>query len=141
VTALARARLDLWTIAIAAVGAGSVANGVWMLAEPAHWYAELPAGVPDYGPLNLHFVRDIGCAFVSVGGALVWAALRPALRLPLLAVATLFYAGHAAVHVHDMLVGAVDAHHWLLDLPSVYLPAVLLVAATFACARPRGGAR
>lgn len=122
-------RLDLWAALIAFVGAGSLANGVWMLLDPGHWYTHLPAGVPDTGPLNAHFVRDIGCAFLTVGAALLWAWRRPAWRPPLVGVAALFFVAHALLHVHDTARGLVDAHHWLLDLPGVYLPAVLLVLA------------
>ena len=43
------------------------------------------------------------------------------------AVAALFFGTHALLHVFDTLRGAVDATHWLLDLPGVYLPAVVLV--------------
>ncbi len=105
----------------------SLANAAWMLAGPMHWYQELPAGVPDTGPFNAHFVRDIGCAFLAVGVALLWAAREPRFRVPLVTIAASFYVGHAVVHLYDMLRGALDADHWALDLPGVYLPAVLLV--------------
>jgi predicted anti-sigma-YlaC factor YlaD len=105
----------------------SLVNAAWMLAGPMHWYQELPAGVPDTGPFNAHFVRDIGCAFIAVGVALLWAALEPRWRVPLVTIAAIFYGAHAALHVYDTLRGALDADHWALDLPGVYLPAVLLV--------------
>jgi len=71
-------------------------------------------------------VRDIGCAFLTTGIALVWAALRPRFRLPRVSVAALFLAVHAALHAYDTLRGALDHDHWLLDLQGVYLPGVLL---------------
>ena len=122
-------RLDVWTSLLAILALGSIANAIWMLAAPGHWYANIPADVHDTGPLNVHFVRDIGCAFLTAGLALVWAVLRPALRLPLVGAAGFFYVAHALLHVHDTGRGLLDPHHWLLELPSVYLPAVLLVAA------------
>ena len=33
---------------------------------------------------------------------------------------------HALLHVYDTFRGAVDMHHIVLDLPGVYLPAVVL---------------
>ena len=33
--------------------------------------------------------------------------------------------------LYDTARGSVDSDHWLLDLPGVYLPAVLLAAAAF----------
>ena len=134
-------RRDPWKWLLALIGLGSLANGVWMLLSPGHWYAELPAGVPDYGPLNVHFVRDIGCAFVTVGAALIWAARRVDLRFPLVAVAGLFFVAPAVLHVHDTLRGLVESQHWLLDLPGVYLPAVLLVVAAIHSASHRETAK
>lgn len=125
-----RAR-DGWSWVLLVVGVASLANAAWMLADPARWYHHLPAGVPDTGPLNVHFVRDVGCAFASAGGALLAAVAWPHWRLPLVATATSFLVMHALLHVHDTLAGRVGAHHWWLDAPGVYLPAVVLGAATF----------
>lgn len=110
------------------LGLGHVANGVWMLVDPGHWYTDLPAAVPDYGPYNEHFVRDIGCAFVTAGVALVWASRSARHRFPLVVVGGLFVVAHAVLHVFDTARGLVASDHWWLDLPGVYLPAVVLVA-------------
>ena len=132
--------LDAWGWLFLAMGAGLLANALWMLVAPLRWYHDLPAGVPDFGAFNPHFVRDIGCAFVAVGAALVWAAFAPRFRLPLAGVSALFLVAHAVLHVYDTARGAVDSHHWWLDLPGVYLPALVLVIATGAMARREGGA-
>lgn len=132
---MSEGRRDGWAIVLGVFALGSVANGVWMLADPELWFTDLPAGVPDFGPYNEHFVRDIGAAFLTFGAALGWAALRPAARLPLVAVTALFYGLHAAGHVYDTARGFVDAHHWWLDLPGVYLPALLLGLLTWLLAR------
>jgi hypothetical protein len=110
---------------LGAMALGSAGNAVWMLADPARWYRELPAGVPDTGPYNEHFVRDIGCAFAAVALALAWAAWRPRWRPPLVAIAAFFLVAHAALHVFDTLRGFLDADHWALDLPGVYAPAAI----------------
>jgi predicted anti-sigma-YlaC factor YlaD len=129
---------DPWRWVLGGLGLANLANAAWMLVAPADWYHHLPAGVPDTGPLNNHFVRDIGSAFIVLGVALLWAALRPALRVPLLALSALFYVLHALVHVTDTLAGRLPSHHWLVDLPGVYLPALLLVVLTaVAAASPR----
>ena len=111
-------------IVMAAIGA---ANAVWMLASPLSWYNDLPAAVPDTGPFNPHFVRDIGIAFVTMSVAFAWAAFEPRWRTPLVVVATVFMAGHALLHFVDTVRGELDADHWLLDAPGVYLPAIVLV--------------
>lgn len=114
-----------WLLLILA--ATSAANAIWMLADPASWYHDLPAAVPDTGPFNAHFVRDIGIAFVTLTLALGWAAFEPRWRAPLVGMATVFMGGHALLHFVDTLRGELDADHWLLDLPGVYLPALVLV--------------
>ena len=108
----------LWVLA-----AVTAANAFWMLAQPTTWFRELPAGVPDFGPYNEHFVRDIGIAFAAVALALGWAARRPPLRTPLIALAAFFLVGHGLLHVFDTLRGAVGSEHWWLDFPGVYVPA------------------
>jgi len=118
--------LDGWGFVFAIFGAVCLGNALWMLAGPLHWYRELPAAVPDTGPFNPHFVRDIGGAFFAVGVALVWAARARRWRAPLLVIAALFLGGHALVHVYDTLRGALGDAHWWLDLPGVYLPAVVI---------------
>jgi len=123
-------RLDGLGWVLLVIGVGSTANALWMLAGPMHWYTDLPAAVPDTGPFNPHFVRDIGCAFLAVGIALVWAARVPRWRPPLVIVSALFLVCHGILHAYDTLRGALGHDHWWLDLPGVYLPAaVLLVAA------------
>jgi len=121
------------------MGLGGLANALWMLAGPMHWYAELPAAVPDTGPFNPHFVRDIGCAFLTLGVALVWAAFSQRFRYPLVAIAACFLVAHALLHLYDTAVGNLPHTHWWLDLPGVYLPALVLVAATALLRGRRGG--
>jgi hypothetical protein len=113
-----------WVLVV--LGVVTLVNATWMLMGPMHWYQELPAAVPDTGPFNAHMVRDIGCAFLVVGVALMWAARRPEWRVPLVGVAALFYVAHAVLHVHDTVRGLLPSDHWALDLPGVYLPAALL---------------
>ena len=123
------------------LGVGGIANALWMLAGPMHWYTDLPAGVPDTGPFNAHFVRDIGCAFLTSGVALMWAAIAPRWRWPLVAMATLFLVAHAVLHVYDTARGAVGSDHWWLDLPGVYGPAAVLLVMTARLRRTQGGTK
>jgi hypothetical protein len=104
----------------------SLANGLWMLLAPEGWYHHLPAGVPDTGPLNVHFVRDVGAAFATIGVAFCVAAPNARRHRGVLLAATLFYVLHAGVHVADLAAGRLDVHHWVIDLPGVFLPAIVL---------------
>jgi hypothetical protein len=115
-------RIFLWIF-----GVSNIANGVWMLVAPEAWYHELPAGVPDTGPLNLHFVRDIGAAFVTFGLGLCAGAEIVRYRRAAITIAAVFFGLHAAIHVYDILAGLLPAHHWLEDLPGVFVPAIILI--------------
>ncbi|HSJ96203.1 MAG TPA: hypothetical protein VLC53_03970 [Myxococcota bacterium] len=126
---------DGWTWILGALAAVTAANALWMLAAPAHWYHELPANVPATGAYNEHFVRDIGCAFAVMAMALGWAALRPAVRVPLLVISTSFLVAHAGLHVFDSWRGYLPAGHWQHDVAGVYLPAIASVALTAALLR------
>lgn len=134
----ARAPRDAWFFGLLLLAAGLLGNAVWMLVDPLRWYHELPAGVPDFGEFNPHFVRDIGCAFLTVGVALAWAAFSPRYRFPLVGMASLFLVAHAVLHVYDTGRGAVDHTHWWLDLPGVYAPAALTLWLTFLLSRQQG---
>jgi len=133
-------KLDGWGWLFVVLGAITLANSLWMLAGPMHWYTDLPAAVPDTGPFNAHFVRDIGCAFLAVGVALVWAAYSTRFRLPLACVAALFLVAHALLHIYDTVRGALGHDHWWLDLPGVYLPGVILGWAAVVLYRRDGSA-
>lgn len=124
-----------WTLLV--LGLAMIGNALWMLAGPMHWYEELPAGVPDTGPFNPHFVRDIGCAFLTAGVALVWGARSLVFRFPLVVIATIFLAAHALLHVYDTAVGNLPSNHWWLDFAGVYLPVFFLAWVLARIPRPK----
>ena len=127
---MASRKPDYWAAVLGIFGVGNLANGVWMLAGPAHWYFNLPAKVPGTGPLNEHFVRDIGCTFVMIGVGLLIGALLPKFRLPAMVGAAGWSVLHALVHVYDTARGLLTPDYWLVDLPGVYGPALLLAVLT-----------
>lgn len=105
------------------LAAAMAANGVYMFVDPPGWYAMVP-GVPDTGPLNIHFVRDIGIAYFTAGAGLAWSALGAGWRAS--ALAALFIGGHALLHAGETVLGH---HHDVIvnELIAVHLPAVLAV--------------
>ncbi len=107
---------------------GLLANALYMLAAPYHWFIHLPGDVPDFGPFNVHMVRDIGCANLVFGGAALFALVRPVYRHVAAWLLTAFYGAHALVHVFDTARGHVHGGHWLMDLPLVYIPALIFLA-------------
>lgn len=130
---------DAWTWVLGLFGLGNVVNGLWMLLDAPGWFVGIPAAVPDFGPLNEHFVRDVGAAYLTVGVALAWAAFVPAARGLAVGATTVFYGLHALGHVYDTASGRVGPEHWWIDFPAIYLPVLLLVPLWIALAR-RGAA-
>ena len=113
--------MKILTYVLAAAMAG---NGVFMFIDPPAWYGAVP-GVPDTGPLNLHFVRDIGIAFITAGVALAWSELGAGWRVS--ALAAVFIGGHSALHMSETILG----HHQdvlLNEIVALHLPAVLAIA-------------
>jgi len=115
-----------WILGV--LGTLGMANGFWALFAANHWFTRIAA---DTGPLNVHFVRDVGAAYVTAGACLVFAALRPAWRAPLTASAACFLTLHALGHVFETATGQLGSHHWLEDSPGVFLPAILVSALAY----------
>ena len=95
------------------LGAFHVGNGVFMLAAPHAWYVAIP-GVMDTGPLNHHFIADIGLVFLASGTGLALGALeRP--WAPVAAVAgAVWPALHALLHIWGWL-----AHGFPSAVPAI----------------------
>ncbi len=127
----------VWILLFGLAGAGNLGNGLFMMLAPETWYRELPAAVPDFGPFNPHFVRDIACVFILLGAASLTAAWKSSMRFPAALMLAAFSSSHGLVHIFDTARGLVGTEHWLIDLPLVYLPALLYVGMAVA-ARPPG---
>lgn len=111
--------------AVIVIAVVSLVNSAWIFGSVPHWFAWIP-GVADTGAPNGHFVRDVGLIYGLFGAALIWVMRAPAQRHAVFVLAALFYLGHALGHVGEILSGALPARHWLLDLPLVFLPGLLL---------------
>lgn len=112
------------------LGLGLAVNGVWMLLSPESWYPVIP-GVTHTGPLNVHFVRDIGCAYFLCGSALLGLAIAPVSMRPAAWLAVAFLALHAGVHVADAIAGRSDLPHLLRDIPLVFVVPLLALWLTW----------
>jgi hypothetical protein len=100
------------------------ANGAFMLSWPEAWYHAIST-VPQTGPFNPHFVRDIGCAYVVSAGSLAYCAVSPEKGRPAALAGSAFLLMHAGVHVWDALAGRATIEHLLKDFVSVVALAVL----------------
>ncbi|HWX58934.1 hypothetical protein [Bradyrhizobium sp.] len=117
--------MQRWIAAILAVL--NTANGLAMLFASSIWWANVP-GVPETGPLNLHFVQDVGAAFLVAGLALAARAWRP-IYWPAAVAGSGFLAAHALIHLAMIATG--HDHHAATDLALVILPAALALYSAF----------
>ncbi len=120
--------LKRWILGLAAVFHAGLA--LWMLVDPAGWFVIVP-GVTHTGPYNHHLVRDVGIAFLTVAGGFAIAAYWLRAAFPVLLVVVIWFAGHAATHVADILSGALPPSHIFGDLPGVFIPAILSIVLAF----------
>jgi hypothetical protein len=106
------------------LGFAMVVNATWQLAAPESWYWAIP-GVPDRGPFNQHFVRDLGIIYALTGVGLILGALRPQQRLTFWWAPTLWLVGHALFHFWEVLAGICGPVSLLEDFAGVTLPAIV----------------
>jgi len=102
------------------------ANAVWMLVNPMSWYNVIP-GVAETGYANAHFIRDIGCAYLATALSLFWLVECPKRAWPAALTGGGFLVMHALVHVSDAAAGREHAHQLLGELPTVFLPGILVI--------------
>ena len=109
------------TLVLRVAATAMAANGIWMVADPQSWYQSVP-GVDLTGPLNMHFVQDVGVAFLTAAGAYVAALRWPGAAYPLSLIAVIWLAGHALIHLLGLLQGSLSAVHLLEDSVAIFLP-------------------
>lgn len=102
------------------------ASGIFMLVAPEAWYAFVP-DVTETGPANLHFIRDIGLAFIASAACLVAAARAETPGVLLLAPA-IFLGGHAGLHLVEMFAHGATASSALRDAVLILVPGFLPLA-------------
>ena len=109
-----------------------IANGTVMIFAPESWYTLVP-GATDTGPLNVHFVRDIGVVYAIAGAGLLWRLIDPWRGWPVVLASGLFLLAHACLHFVELLSTAHHNVYYPSDIVTIYLPAVLVIY----FARPR----
>jgi hypothetical protein len=110
-------------------------NGAVMLLAPGWWYPRVP-GVLETGPLNGHFVRDIGAAYLACALAMGWALKDPARGLGAAAASGGFLTLHAGIHLITPFCGTSLPWPLLLrDFPGVFLPAIISLLVVRSCVR------
>lgn len=90
---------------------------------PDFFYNTIP-GVKLTGPINYHFIRDVGLAFMASGGAVVWGALNGNRAVAVAGALWPFL--HALFHVQMQIMRGLpgDAAMWfdfIITIPSALI--------------------
>lgn len=99
-----------------------LANGLWMLAAPEAWYAAVP-GVAMTGPINHHFIQDIGLAFMASGAGLILCFRPGAVPAALALAGATWPMLHALLHIRGWLAHGfpADTHVAMSEVVGVVL--------------------
>jgi hypothetical protein len=123
-------------IVLALIGLFYVVNGGYMLAAPEAWYAAIP-GVIDTGPMNHHFIQDIGLAYAASGaGLLLGARTRRNAGTLALAGAT-WPALHAMLHLAGWVMHGIPAEIRVALNEAIGVMALAVLGAVLAILRAR----
>ena len=112
------------------LGAISCGNGLWMMLSESTWFAHMPVAAIDTGPLNSHFVHDVGLMYVLSALGAFWCGYKLKNCFEIHLWITLFLTGHALIHITEILNGSLPPSHWLIDFPLVTFPAIVLLCLT-----------
>ena len=126
----------LWRSVLGLFGLFHLANGLFIVGDPEDWYRATP-GVGRTGPMNHHFLVDIGLAFVASGAGML-IGLRPGRVAATLALAGATWpALHAVFHIWEWFTGGLphDPHAATAEAVGVVL--VGLSGFTLAASRAR----
>jgi hypothetical protein len=119
------------------LGAFHLGNGLWMLVDPMSWYGAIP-GVAQTGPLNHHFVQDVGMEFIASGGFFA-AASFPSPRAGTLAIAGATWPLlHALIHVAGWIEHGLPSDPRRLFSDAVGVVALAVLGGALAWFRTKG---
>jgi hypothetical protein len=99
-------------------------HGLWMIVHPWSWYVYTP-GVIYHGPLNAHFIRDVGILFIVMAGVYGYVLKHPDRGRLALRVGAWFFGLHALSHVVYAALGHLTLAQTAEDLPLTLLLAAL----------------
>jgi hypothetical protein len=85
-------------ISIMAVAAVNLAIGLFAAIAPGAFFEE----IGTYGAENGHYVGDVATFYLAAGAGLIVAAIRPAWRVPVLALVAVWWGLHALNHLGDI---------------------------------------
>jgi hypothetical protein len=126
-------------ILLGILGLFHLVNGAAMLFAPESWYAAVP-GVAMTGPMNHHFIQDIGLAYLASGAGLMLGAGSGRIAATLALAGATWPALHALLHVWGWIAHGIprDANAFVSEAVGVVALAALGVLFAWLRARDEG---
>jgi hypothetical protein len=106
----------------------ALANGIFMLFAPMEWYYFVPTIIAT-GPANMHFIADIGIAYLSCAVLLAFALPNLHMRWLAALAGSVWLAAHGVLHIYELAVGICSPDRFLQDAPGVLGPPLMVIVA------------
>ena len=103
--------MNRWLLSL--LGLFHLLGGLWMIATPMNWYMAVP-GVVATGPMNHHFIVDIGFAFVASGAGMLMAFRKGVAAAAFVLAGATWPALHACFHVWEWIVDGLPSNPHIL---------------------------
>lgn len=107
------------------LGVFSVLTGIYVFIQPQAFYDLVP-GLELMGPFSVHFIKDVGLAFVASGGAITWGAWHRNRAVVFAGIAWPFLHGLFHIQIWGMRGFPFD-HIFFFDLFAVIIPPFIAV--------------
>jgi hypothetical protein len=127
---------DMIRLGLILLGLFHLGNGLFMLAAPDAWYATVP-GVVQSGPMNHHFIVDIGLAFAASGAFMILGARAGMAAAALALAGATFPALHALFHVWEWIADGVPTEPRVMASELVAVMGVSFLGLALAWIRAR----
>ena len=111
------------TLILYILGAYHFATGIVIYFMTNFFYEHF---VSHTGPLNLHFLTDVGAAYITAGAALLLGAYIAKWRVPFAISALMFLGLHSLIHVTEIVSGQLSGQQALSDAATVILPTIFV---------------
>jgi len=121
------------------MGLFHLVNGIVMLVAPDQWYAMVP-GAMQSGPMNHHFIADIGTAFLASGAGMMMNWRRGTVAAAFALAGATWPAMHALIHLWEWIANGIpaDPRRIASDAIGVMLVSFLGFALAYVRARKDG---
>lgn len=121
------------------LGLFHLGNGLFMVVAPGQWYAAVP-GVVETGPMNHHFIVDIGLAFTASGTGMIAGSRGGAVASAIALAGATWPALHALFHLWEWIANGIPQNPRIMasDAIAVMLVSFLGFALAWARARDQG---